>query len=459
MKTLPKIPNWLAFKTYRFGYEDSKTIISNEYKHEYVLLDGLSSDLWNILVNAHISDEILVWAKKNGVIEELDNFIEQLKQQGLILDDVKSGITQTQLNTNIESNENETIQLENDMKNWCFEHGFLYSIFVELTYSCNLKCIHCYNPKHMNNVQIDFDNMKKIIDDAYEIGCFKITFSGGECTLDKDFLKIVEYARKKRLSVEIYTNGQSLYDNKEIFDKIKNLYPYRIGLSLYSLDENIHDKITGTKGSCKKTIECIKQLRENNIYVQIKNFLLSINYQSCIEVKNFAKSINASCGTDLSLIPTIEGNKKTLLLEVKENELFDLFSNSKSPLYSKNVSLKEFSKIKNATPCYAGFSGVSISPKLEVHPCVSLPINLGNLKETSLKDIWENALNKNPESKLYQWQQVTFKDLKECYKEDYCAFCAYCPGMGMLENGFLKKSDVLCRQAKAKQKAYQILNK
>ena len=51
--------------------------------------------------------------------------------------------------------------------------------------------------------------------------------------------------------------------------------------------------------------------------------------------------------------------------------------------------------------------------------------------------------------------KVTFKDLKECYKEDYCKFCAYCPGMGMLENGFLKKSDVLCNQAKAKQKAYE----
>ena len=96
---------------------------------------------------------------------------------------------------------------------------------------------------------------------------------------------------------------------------------------------------------------------------------------------------------------------------------------------------------------------------IEVHPCVSLPINLGNLNDISLKDIWQGSVNKDLNSKLYQWQQVSFKDLKECYKEDYCAFCSYCAGMGMLENGYLKKSDVLCRQAKVKQKAYNDLHK
>ena len=88
-----------------------------------------------------------------------------------------------------------------------------------------------------------------------------------------------------------------------------------------------------------------------------------------------------------------------------------------------------------------------------------MQLNLGNLNEVSLKDIWQGAINKDKNSKLYQWQQVSFKDLEECYKEDYCAFCSYCAGMGMLENGYLKKSDVLCRQAKVKQRAYKDLQK
>ena len=63
-------------------------------------------------------------------------------------------------------------------------------------------------------------------------------------------------------------------------------------------------------------------------------------------------------------------------------------------------------------------------------------------------------MEKDEKSRLYQWHCVTLANLTECYKEDYCAFCNYCPGMGYLENGYLKHSDVQCAQAKAKMKAY-----
>ena len=136
--------------------------------------------------------------------------------------------------------------------------------------------------------------------------------------------------------------------------------------------------------------------------------------------------------------------------------MYELYTNPDSPLYFKDVKKRDITKLQNESPCNAGCYSLCITPKLEVYPCVSLPLSLGNLNDISLKEIWQNAINKNSKSKLYQWQQVTFKDLKECHKEDYCQFCAYCPGMGMLENGYLQKSDILCRQAKMKQKAYSV---
>ena len=57
----------------------------------------------------------------------------------------------------------------------------------------------------------------------------------------------------------------------------------------------------------------------------------------------------------------------------------------------------------------------------------------------------------------FRMQKVRIADFGECHKEEYCAFCDFCPGMGYLENGFLKKSDVLCMQAKTKMKAYKYL--
>lgn len=454
------LPKWLAFQTYKFGTEESRTFISNERIHEYVLLEGLASDLWKIISDTEDYDKVREWAETKGLTEELDGFIEELQAQDLILNDT---IAISKIDTSIQpvgcDNEEDTLKLEEDMMKWCFKNGFLYSLFVELTYACNLKCVHCYNPKNISKVQIDFNIMKKIIDEAKELGVFKIVFSGGECTLDKDFIEIVEYARSQRMSVEIFTNGQNLYDNPELLKRLINSYPYRVGLSMYSMDKDTHDKVTSVKGSHNKTLSVIKKLRANNLNVQIKNFLLNINCKDCIDVTKFANKIQANTSGDTSLTPTIEGDKKNFKYVIGENDLYELYTNSESPLYVKNAVKKDINKIQDEGLCRAGYNNLCVSPTLEVHPCVSLQLNLGNLNEVSLKDIWQGAINKDKNSKLYQWQQVSFKDLEECYKEDYCAFCSYCAGMGMLENGYLKKSDVLCRQAKVKQRAYNDLHK
>jgi len=454
------LPKWLAYQTYKYGTEDSRTFISNERIHEYVLLEGLASDLWKVIADTEDYGKVSKWAEEKGLAEELDGFIEELQGQDLLLkDSVETSCIDTAIQPVGCDNEEETLKLEEDMMTWCYKNGFLFSLFVELTYACNLKCVHCYNPKNISSVQIGLDKMKQIIDEARELGVFHITFSGGECTLDKDFMEIVEYARNKRMSVEIFTNGQTLYDNPELFDRVIKSYPYRIGLSMYSLDEETHEKVTSVKGSHNKTLSVIKELRDNNINTQIKNFLLNINCKDCIAVTKFAHEIKANTSGDTSLTPTIEGDKKNFQYVAREEDLYELYTNPESPLYVKNTVKRDITKILNEGLCRGGYNNLCVSPTLEVHPCVSLPLNLGNLNEVSLKDIWQGAVNKDKDSKLYQWQQVSFKDLTECYKEDYCAFCSYCAGMGMLENGYLKKSDVLCRQAKVKQRAYNDLHK
>lgn len=453
------LPKWLAFQTYKYGTDESRTFISNERIHEYVLLEGLASDLWKVIVDTEDYNKAKEWAEEKGVAEELNGFIEELQAQDLILNNaVDTSNTAADIMPVGCDNEEETLKLEEDIRNWCFKNGFLYSLFIELTYACNLKCVHCYNPKNISNVQIDFNKMKNIIDEAKELGVFKIVFSGGECTLDNDFIEIVEYARSQRMSVEIFTNGQNLYDNPELLKRLINSYPYRIGLSMYSMDEDTHEKITLVKGSHNKTLSVIKELRAKNVNVQIKNFLLNINCKDCIAVKRFSDSIQANNSGDTSLTPTIEGNKKNFKYIVSEDDLYELYTNPESPLNVKNLVKRNIQKMQNESLCAAGKYDLCILPTLEVHPCVSLPLNLGSLNEISLTDIWQSAINKDKNSKLYQLHQVSFKDLDECYKEDYCAFCSYCAGMGMLENGYLKKSDVLCRQAKVKQRAYNDLH-
>lgn len=453
------IPNWISERSYFVGKDCSRTYISNEKKHTYVQLDGLSSDFWFYLYH-HSYEQFVDWMKKNNLQKDADSFIEQLATQGLlILKGCDFGtVDSISYQDDVSLNDNKS-NFVSERNKWLAENHFLNGLFFELTYKCNLKCVHCYNPKDLSTVEIPIEKAKKAIDDAYELGCYSVTVSGGESTLYSQFNELIDYIRMKRLSLEIFTNGQALLDNPKVYEHIKSIYPHRVCLSLYSVDKKDHEQVTDVVGSYEKTVSAIRKLREDGINVQIKNFLLNINCDGCVKVKNFAEEIKADCVADLSLIPTIQGDKKTFKYVVDENKLFDLFINSESPLYiGTNPPLFDIEENKDTTPCLGGIGSLCITPTMDVNICVSMPMSVGNLKETSIKDIWMDAIHHKEDSKLYKWQSVTNSDLTECYKEDYCKFCHYCAGMGLLENGYLKKSDILCTQAKVKQRAYYYLN-
>ncbi len=455
------VPMWISCHTYLFGSEDSRTYISNEKRHTYVLLEGLASDMWKLIIDNTESLQFKAWTREKCVEDQVDGFLDELAQQELIVL-LQDGETCEQ-EALFEPFDNEAqgdaeVAFIEEMQTWIYEKKFMFSLFFELTYRCNLKCVHCYNPKQMTDIELDFAQCKKAIDDAYDIGCFRITFSGGEATLHSRFLELVQYARSKHISVEIFTNGQLLANNADLYRAVLAQYPYRICVSLYSTDRQTHERVTCVNGSFDKTMSLIYCLRQENVNVQIKNFLLNFNCFDCIKVKNMAKEISATSIADISLIPTIEGDKKTLQYALDEDTLFKLYVDPESPLaISKDFVPVDYKARKNDSPCWGGFMGLCLNPQGEVVICVSMPYSVGNLNKNSVKEIWLDSMGKVPSSKLYQWQQLCIADYYECYKEEYCKFCSFCPGMGYLENGFMKKSNVLCLQAKAKMKAYLYL--
>ena len=85
------------------------------------------------------------------------------------------------------------------------ENNIIDTLHLELNYKCNLNCKHCFNPKNMDEYFISFDKAKKIIDEAYISNIYGIALTGGECTTNKDFLKIAKYVREKRMPLSILT--------------------------------------------------------------------------------------------------------------------------------------------------------------------------------------------------------------------------------------------------------------
>lgn len=112
---------------------------------------------------------------------------------------------------------------------------------------CNFNCMYCHNPETIKNSMTDDTLMMSIEDIIQEIKKSKpfirgITVSGGECTLNADFVKeLFKEVKKLNLSTMIDSNGS--YD----FHKDHELMKYTDGvmLDIKVFDREEHKKLTG----------------------------------------------------------------------------------------------------------------------------------------------------------------------------------------------------------------------
>ena len=90
---------------------------------------------------------------------------------------------------------------------------FPFDAQIELTYRCNLNCVHCYCVEEDKGKELGTKEVKIILDDLKKEGCLWLALSGGEPLMRKDFLEIYAYAQKKGFLITLFTNGQ-LFNKK-----------------------------------------------------------------------------------------------------------------------------------------------------------------------------------------------------------------------------------------------------
>lgn len=452
------IPTWVFYRNYYSFTVDSRSYLYSVKEREFLLLEGISSDLWTLICNCSSDKNIFEFIKKNNLEEDFFSFISELLTSGFLIYKNDSNIfdfTDIDVRLVSDSPHNLILPLDeyenqkkteknffDEMNLWATSNNKLMNIFFELTYNCNEKCIHCFNHKNLNSTQLDFSDVKLIVDTAYSLGLFTVTLSGGESTLAKDFLKIAEYIVSKKLLLIIFTNGLSLYNNNDLFEKIVSLYPYRVEISLYSLREHIHDKITGIQGSCAKTKDVIRRLKSRGVYVVIKCFLTKYNIDYCDEIINFAKNENIDLIIDELFLNNPENNNIDVSATFPQIEkYYESHIDTISPSSNFNSS--------NIHTCKAGHTFLSVNPMKDVFPCNIFEYLLGNLSSDSLSKIWTD---KNPTSPINMWRNITFEHIKECRNNEYCKYCNYCPGRSYYSRRKIGKVDLLCETSKIKYK-------
>jgi mycofactocin radical SAM maturase len=84
----------------------------------------------------------------------------------------------------------------------------------ELTYACNLACVHCLSSSGRRDPrELSTAECKSVIDELERMQVFYVNVGGGEPTVRSDFWELVEYATAHRVGVKFSTNGSRIDDD------------------------------------------------------------------------------------------------------------------------------------------------------------------------------------------------------------------------------------------------------
>lgn len=164
-----------------------------------------------------------------------------------------------------------------------------FQAMIIVTWQCNFRCEYCYPFLPLDNAP-SLSEIKRKIDKIACEGNMQLFINGGEPLIRKDFLEIVRYAGEKPLAVVIQTNGTLM--TPEIADRLKELNVMQVELNLLAAERNLHDSITGIKGSFAKTLSVAKFLKNKGIRVVFNTVLIKKNQGQILRLKRLSKKIN-----------------------------------------------------------------------------------------------------------------------------------------------------------------------
>ena len=91
-----------------------------------------------------------------------------------------------------------------------FRYGLAAPICLtwELTYACNLSCVHCLSSSGRRDPrELSTAECKRVIDELERMQVFYVNIGGGEPTVRPDFWELVDYATAHHVGVKFSTNG------------------------------------------------------------------------------------------------------------------------------------------------------------------------------------------------------------------------------------------------------------
>ncbi|MGH7206013.1 MAG: radical SAM/SPASM domain-containing protein [Nitrospiraceae bacterium] len=261
------------------------------------------------------------------------------------------------------------------------------SVTFELTYGCNLRCVHCYNPTHRALPhELTKEEIVSILRQLADLGVVQLHFTGGEPLVRPDAFDI--YGQAKRLGFVLYLLSNATRITSPAADALQELEFYSITISIYGATKAAYEQVTQVPGSYEQFLRGLDCLASRKLPVIVRMPVLIGNAGEVRDARRLVEGYGFKFQYCLDIIAKTNGDSSPLSHRLSPSDKVRI---NQAMLGSLHKPMTDPSCAANGTfiECSCGQSRFAITPYGEMNLCVAFPIPKYDLRKGTVKDGWE----------------------------------------------------------------------
>lgn len=300
----------------------------------------------------------------------------------------------------------------------------------ELTFKCNLRCVHCYIPDFSGRNEMTTEEICRILSETAAEGCLWMLLSGGEVLMRPDFEAIYRHAKGLGLLVSVFTNGTLL--NERIADLLAEFPPFGIEISLYGMSDATYEKVTGAHNRFARVRQAVELLVARGLKLTLKTVAMAELEEEIPAMRAWAAELGVPFRYDGMIHARLDGSLAPTAARSTPERLVEWDATDPKRLSDWLQYYQQF--VKGPQPggeyllsCGAGVQSFHIDPKGTLLSCEALPLNQYNLRTGSFREGWYGIVG--------EVRQRRASPSNVCSRCEIKSLCDRCPATAMLETG------------------------
>jgi MoaA/NifB/PqqE/SkfB family radical SAM enzyme len=265
---------------------------------------------------------------------------------------------------------------------------------ISVTEACRVDCFLCGHYGRKKSPEMTTDEIKSLVKTATSMGCFNITWTGGDPVLRKDLAELTRFTREHGAINTMFTPATTLADRAH---ELAEAGLYSVYVILQSPDDKKHDELVGDKGAKKRAKAAIKACLDEGIYTGVGTYMDAGRLRDGTVESLIDYAEELGCQEILLSDPIPTGRilrREDMVLTQDDRDI--LVGLQKHHNLERKDGIKVFTnscvKGPEGVGCIAGRKWVHVTAVGEVCPCDYSPFSFGNVRDEPFKKIWRRMV-------------------------------------------------------------------